>query len=297
MRKTILTITSCFALLLSAQQVTITKNVPLLKGVENSAYYPVLSEDGQKVLFSSENYKGLKLYDIKDNVVERISGADRAGLYPSFSKDGKVYFVTQQKDGMVNYRSVESFDLKTKATNTIISKERNIMRPQPLKNGVAFKSTKGITNTAKGSDIFVYTEGSKIFICKDGVEKSYSPVESVAGYLWESLSPDKTKVMFYAAGKGIVIMDLNGKVLSMPGKYENPSWYDDEYIVAQNATDDGHQYRSSQILLVKADGSFKKELTTPTSMAMNPTASGKANRVIYNTIDGNLYMMELNIVK
>lgn len=297
MRKTILTITSCFALLLSAQQVTITKNVPLLKGVENSAYYPVLSEDGQKVLFSSENYKGLKLYDIKDNVVERISGAERAGLYPSFSKDGKVYFVTQQKDGWVNYRSVESFDLKTKATNTIISKERNVMRPQPLKNGVVFKSTKGITNTAKGKEVFVYTEGSKIYICKNGVEKTYSPVESGAGYLWESVSPDGTKVMFYAAGKGIVIMDLNGKVLSMPGKYENPSWYDNEYIVAQNATDDGHQYSSSQILLIKADGSFKKELTTPTSMAMNPTASGKANRIIYNTIDGKLYMMEINIVK
>lgn len=297
MRKTILTITSCFALLLSAQQVTVTKNVPLLKGVENSAYYPVLSEDGENVLFSSENFKGLKLYDIKDNVVEKISDAERAGLYPSFSKDGKVYFVTQEKDGIKNYRSVESFDIKTKKINTIISKERNIMRPQPVKNGVAFKSTKGITNTANNKDVFVYTEGSEIIVCKNGVEKAYSPVKSQAGYLWESLSPDGTKVMFFAAGKGIVIMDLNGKILSMPGKYEKPVWYDNEYVVAQNATDDGHQYSSSQVVLLKADGSFKKELTTPTSMAMNPTASAQANRIIYNTIDGKLYMMEINIVK
>lgn len=297
MRKTILTITSCFALFLSAQQVTITKNVQLLKGIENAAYYPVISEDGQKVLFSSENYKGLKLYDIKDNIVERISDADRAGLYPSFSEDGKVYFVTQQKEGIRNFRSVVSFDLKTKKSSTIISKQRNIMRPQPLGNGVAFKSAKGITNTAQSNDVFLYTEGSKIFICKNGVEKAYSPVESYAGYIWESLSPDGTKVMFYAAGKGIVITDLNGNVLSMLGRYEKPSWYDNEYIVAQNATDDGHQYRSSQILLIKTDGSYKKELTAPTSMSMNPAASGKSNRVIYNTIDGKLYMMEINIAK
>ena len=67
--------------------------------------------------------------------------------------------------------------------------------------------------------------------------------------------------------------DLAGNVLSMPGKYEMPCWYDNHYLVAQNAKDDGHQFTSSQIMLVKADGSFATNLTSATSMAMQPTSA------------------------
>ena len=60
-------------------------------------------------------------------------------------------------------------------------------------------------------------------------------------------------------------------------------------------TDDGHQFESSKLVLLKADGTFVKDLTKPESMAMNPTASAEASRIVYNTIDGRMFVMEINI--
>ena len=88
-------------------------------------------------------------------------------------------------------------------------------------------------------------------------------------------------------------IDLRGQVLAMLGNYEMPCWYNNEYIVAQNAKDDGHQFTSSQIMLLKADGTWHAELTKPSSMAMQPTSGG--GRIVYTTIDGLLYEMKINI--
>ncbi|MEG0011901.1 MAG: hypothetical protein RR383_03475 [Muribaculaceae bacterium] len=295
MRTTILSIVACCTLTVSAQNVTITKQIPLLKGVENSAYYPVLSADGTQLLYTGEGQKGLSLYDFKDDVSIKITDAEQAGLYHNISKDGKIYFITQEKKDGINFRSVYNYDIRSKKSNVITSGQRNVMAPQPLNGGVVVKTSEGLKKTSKDKSTYVYTENSKVVVGKNGVEKAYSPVESYAGYLWASLSPDETKVMFFAAGKGIVIMTLDGKVLNMLGNYEKPVWYGNQYVVAQNATDDGHQYSSSQIILMKADGSFKKELTTPTSMTMHPTASAEAGRIVYDTIDGHLFLMELTI--
>ena len=62
------------------------------------------------------------------------------------------------------------------------------------------------------------------------------------------------------------------------------------------ATDDGHQYSSSQIVMLKADGSEIQEITRPESMTMFPTASFEAGKIVYNTIDGRLFEMSVNLI-
>lgn len=141
----------------------------------------------------------------------------------------------------------------------------------------------------------VRCDGAKVIITVNGKERSFSPVQCDAGYCWASLSPDGKKVVFLAAGKGLVVMDLNGNILSRPGNYEAPVWYGNNHLVVQNATDDGHQLRSSQILLLTADGTTTQALTKPESMAMTPAASIEAGRVVYSTIDGRLYEMNVNL--
>lgn len=143
----------------------------------------------------------------------------------------------------------------------------------------------------------VRTEGSTLYITVNGKETGYTPVESYAGYLWESLSPDGTKVMFVAAGHGVVITDLQGNILADLGNYEYPVWYGNDNIIVQNATDDGHQYSSSRILLMRADGSEIQPITKPESMTFAPTASFEASKVVYTTIDGRLYQVTVNLNK
>jgi Tol biopolymer transport system component len=62
-----------------------------------------------------------------------------------------------------------------------------------------------------------------------------------------------------------------------------------------NAKHNGYQNISSQILIMNVDGSEKQELTKPESMTMNPTASFEAGKIVYNTIDGRLYQMNISL--
>ena len=159
--------------------------------------------------------------------------------------------------------------------------------------GMAMNGERHSYTTSANRGVSVYTTGSQLVVTIKGKESRYTPVESYAGYLWSSVSPSGDKIAFFAAGTGIIVTDLNGKVLAQLGNYEMPCWYDNDYIVAQNTSDDGYQFTSSQILLLKADGTFRHELTPRTSMTMQPTAGG--GKIAYTTIDGNLTVITLDI--
>lgn len=295
MKKFVLMVAAMAALTAQAQIVEVQSTSQLLKGVDSDMYYPVISSDGSKLLYTTENFVGLKMYDFNDDVTLKISDAERAGLDASFSRDGKsVYYVTQlMKDGK-NIRQAKSYNLAAKKELAISAEGRVVRKPLALKGGVMTAVDGDISATVKNATT-VRTEGSVLYIGINGVEKAYTPVESHAGYLWESLSPDGTKVLFFAAGKGIYVTDLNGSILQFLGNYEAPVWYGDNCVVAMNAKHNGYQHISSQIVMMTIDGEKFQELTKPESMTMNPTASYDAGKVVYNTIDGRLYQMNINL--
>lgn len=294
MKQILLSLTACAALVASAQQVQVVEHVQLMKGTEGPAYYPVLNADGTKLLYSTIRTPGLKLYDFNDNVSMSISNAAGVGQDAFFGGDGNVYYVTAERgDDNLVYRTGHKCDPKSLKSEVVLEPQHGPVVLMKAQRGAALKSQARTFSTGARMGTAVYTDGATVHVTVDGKDRSFSPVESWAGYLWPSLSPDGKRVAFFAAGKGIVVMDINGKVLAMLGNYEMPSWLNNDYIVAQNTKDDGHQFTSSQIMLLKADGSFKHELTKPTSMSMQPTAA--AGKVVYSSIDGNLYMMKIQI--
>ena len=259
-----------------AQEVEVTSRQRLLEGVEGPAYYPVLNSAGDRLLFSTEE-GALKLHDFADGVTTVVTRDYVAGRDACFGRNGKVYFVTQSvgEDHLV-YRTGQCYDASTRKADVVTPTRHGAMRAVPAEQGDA-----------------TWTEGSRVHVTVGGEERVFSPVDSWAGYLWASLSPDGQRVAFFAAGKGIVVIDLRGQVVAMLGNYEMPCWYNNNYIVAQNAKDDGHQFTSSQLLLLKADGTWQTELTKPASMTMQPTCGG--GKIVYTTIDGLLYEMKINI--
>ncbi len=284
------------AISMNAQIAEVSSKVPLLSGVESDMYYPVLSEDGQKLLFTSDNFTGLKMYDYKDNVTVKITDEVRAGFDASFSIDGNsVYYVAQHNINGRNMRQVKSYDILKKSIKAESPVGRYVSRPVALKGGVVAVVDGKSVMTAKNNTLSVRTEGSKLYITRNGIEQAFSPVESYAGYLWASLSPDKTKVLFFAAGKGAYVVDLKGNIIAKLGNYESPVWFGNDCVVAMNAKHNGYQHISSQIVMMKVDGSAFQELTMPESMAMNPTASFDAGKIVYNTIDGRLYQMNITL--
>ena len=281
----------------NAQDVKIVRHEQLLKGIESQCYNPVLSPDGQKVLFTQSDYEGLNVYDIADDVVTPLASDRLAGFSPAFSKDGKsVYFLSQTRENMLVYREMKSVNLDGTGMSTVMGKSRGMLHPVAVDGGVVTVSDNGRKLKAKSNGgTYAYSAGRKIVVVKNGIEKKIAPVPTKYTYIWESLSPDGTKILFYAGGKGAYICDLDGNLVAELGKYTSPAWCGNDYVVAVNATHDGHQYETSQVVLLKADGSYKKELTTPVSMSMHPTASASGDRITYNTIDGRLFLMELKI--
>ena len=75
--------------------------------------------------------------------------------------------------------------------------------------------------------------------------------------------------------------DLKGNIVASLGKYELPAWCGNDYVV----------------LMIKADGSQTIELTKPISMTFNPSASADGSKVVYNTIDGRLFLLNITIEK
>lgn len=294
MKRTLLLLMGLGALLASSQQVKVTSRTSPLKGVE-AAFYPILNSGGDKLLYSDVDAHGLKMLDLANNKVTTISELNGAGIDAKWSRDGKVYYITSEvnaKDRLV-YRTGRRYDLARNASEIVLESQHGAMHLETGTAGMAMNGEKHSYTTSANRGVSVYTTGSQLVVTINGKESRYTPVESYAGYLWSSVSPSGDKIAFFAAGTGIIVTDLNGKVLAQLGNYEMPCWYDNDYIVAQNTSDDGYQFTSSQILLLKADGTFRHELTPRTSMTMQPTAGG--GKIAYTTIDGNLTVITLDI--
>lgn len=275
------------------QQVEVTSLKRLLENREAPAYYPVLNQTGDRLVYQTDD-AGMKVYDLSTDQRSTITVDKVAGNDVCWGGDGKVYFVSANKgEGNLIYRTGCSYDMMTGQTARLTEPQHGAMRAVPATRGAALRSPG--QNYKSSGDIgdAAWTEGSRVHVMVGGEERVFSPVDSWAGYLWASLSPDGKRVAFFAAGKGIVVIDLRGQMLAMLGNYEMPRWYNNDYLVAQNAKDDGHQFTSSQILLLKADGTFKTELTKPESMTMQPTCGG--SKIVFTTIDGLLYQMEIRI--
>ena len=276
----------------AAQQVTITRQRDL--GV--TGFYPVLNASADRVLFTDLNADGLSALTLATGDVTRITDAPGAGISPAWDASGNVYFMSQTVgDDRMIYRAGNRYDAATARTTQVLAPQRGAVRPLSSATGnVAIRGTKSYRSTASTATT-VYTDQSTLVINDANGERRLSPVESFAGYLWASLSPDGTRIAFVAAETGVYVIDLEGNILSRLGRYEMPSWLDDDHLVGQHATDDGYQFTSSQLMLLAADGSFSRELTAPASMTMQPCAA--RGQIVYTTIDGHLRLMSIEISK
>ena len=211
-----------------------------------------------------------------------LKGIETDLYHPVLSQDGSHVLFSN-----ADYTNLRSYDFESGVVEKVKTDSRSAFNAH-------FDANNKVSLNPQAA---VRTEGTTLYITKNGVEKGYHPVDCYAGYLWESVSPDGTKVMFVAAGKGIFITDLEGNIIANPGKYEAPVWFGNDYILVQNTTDDGHQFNSSQIILMKADGSESQAITTPESMTFSPTASFSAGKVVYTTVDGRLYQVNVKLNK
>ena len=253
--------------------------------IEKRAFYPVLNDKGDLLLFTDANYTGLRLVDLSTEKITRISESEGAGFEPVFEVNtGNVIhretrFVDRRK-----FQSVVRYNPASRQRTELVSPTRNLKATLP---------STARTGNKNVPELRVYSNAQSVIVNTNGVEKVLHPFpeSEVSGYIWASLSPDKKKILFYAAGKGTCIADLNGNVISYLGNIQAPRWYTDSLVVGMDARNNEYNYTSSRIQLISADGKTKQYLTGEGEMAMYPTASGQAGEIAYNTYNGDIHLL------
>ena len=136
-------------------------------------------------------------------------------------------------------------------------------------------------------DLNLYRNGEKIVL------KPHGDVN----YIWSSLSPNQQMILFNTK-HGTAICDLNGKeIINLGQDFDAPVWYGNDYVVGMDDNHDGYYNIESSIMIASVDGSLVQRLTDPTGFGMYPNVDAKSGRIVYNTEDGDIRMLQLNLTE
>lgn len=285
---------------LSAQTITVSNRYEM--SGNSKGFYPTFNISGDKLLFSSDSYNGLSMYDLNTKAVKVINNDPGAGYEPLFdAQDTKVFYRKTTFDNGRRMDAVESFELSSNKKTQMLSPQRDLKQARNFHNGFIvtanrklLKSTFG--QTTKALPVYVTTQDLKIYLYKDAKFQILNPLnEPESRYLWVSLSPSGKLILFTAAGKGTYVCDLSGKIVAVIGSLNAPVWYDDNYVVGMQDKDDGHVTTASKIIIMSINGKSKAQISLSNEIAMYPTASAKSSKIAYNTIDGKIQIVEIGI--
>ena len=136
-------------------------------------------------------------------------------------------------------------------------------------------------------DLNLYRNGERIVL------KPHGDVN----YIWVSLSPDQTMILFNTK-KGTAICDLNGnEMINLGQDFDAPVWYGNDYVVGMDDNHDGYFITESSIMIASVDGSMVERLSAPEGMGMYPNVDAKLGRIVYNTDNGDIRLMQINLTE
>ena len=150
---------------------------------------------------------------------------------------------------------------------------------------------------ATGDELRVDNKDLTLNLYRNGVKTVLTPHGDDVNYVWASLSPNKKYILFNTM-HGTAICDLNGReIINFGQGLDAPVWYGNDYIVGMNDTSDSHQYTASSIVIASVDGKVRQTLTDPAEFGMYPAVDAKSGRIAYNTLDGDIHMLQLNLTE
>ena len=114
-------------------------------------------------------------------------------------------------------------------------------------------------------------------------------------YIWASISPDGTRILYHVSSEGTYVCDLEGEnVQFVAFDCLAPQWYDDNTIVGMKTRDDDLTIASSAIVAYTLDGA-RQQLTSDNDVLLYPFCSSQARRIV--CARGNGEMVVLNVSK
>ena len=280
-------------------QIKVTRSDKLALPRAHSWSHPQFSPTGASVYFTDVDGNGIWEYALKSRITKQITADAKSGLAYSISSDGKslVYRRTQQDKSRTGRKQDIVLTNLTKRSTSVLASGSDVSIPTFSNNTPVYSlrsQTVGLHKTTGTSEATVLgIENMKIVLSVNGNKVVLDPLGN-GSYIWPVLSPDKRQLVAYEMGKGAFVCDLAGKVESMLGRRDAPSWTrTGKWIVYMADKDDGHKLLSSDLCAVSPDGKTVVQLTsTPSVIALDPHCSPTENKIICSTSDGGIVIHE-----
>ena len=277
MKKILLLAVALVSIMASAQVLNV-ESVEKLNIPQNAdSKIAGISPDGSYVLITSQSNEGLAKFDLATGKVSTITTAVGAGYNVEISADSKEVTyreVTYTKDKS-RLTSLVRQDLATTKKSTLVKSTRE-MHQARVRRAIA-----PIVSIQNGE--LVLTVGT--------MTKVLSPNGQGLSYLWPSVSPDGSKIVYYVSGS-VWVCNVNGTNPQRIGKFRAPQWYNNNVVVGMNDQDNGHYVTSSEIVAYTLDGA-KQVLTNNTIMAMYPYVSADGSKIVCSTPVGEAYLINI----
>lgn len=266
------------------------------------AYHPVLSENGEKLLYTSDNYRGLHVLDMGSMNASEVSDSEGAGYSPVINRDGsKIYYRNMQLDGRLRKKNVMMFDSSKGGSVELLPMGRSDVKLMQTAGEIAVLNGEKVISVDEGNketSTYAYSMHDKIIVQTGKELKELTPLAEGSRYLWVSLSPDHEKILFVEPFEGLFVCGLDGSnVKKIADDGESPSWYGDNIVIFTKSQDDGYHVTASQIMAVDINSGEESQLTTPESMAEDASGSITSGKIVYSDTNGTLRLMEISIVE
>ena len=297
MRKILFAMALGFSMSLMGQVLNVTSieqvNLP------DKAVVAAISPQGDYLLLTSATNQGLTKLDLNTSQSQVLSTAPSSGHNVRISPDGQtvVFRESSFNDKHLRLSSLKSINLGTGASQVLVKPTRDLQgyAVDATSVGAVNKgkySNKAIAGTKAQKLPVLSINKGKLMITINGKTRNLSPNGDQYSYMWASLSPDGSKVLYYQAAHGTYVCDLDGSNVRKVGKMRAPVWYDNNTVIGMMDLDDGEYIYASTIVAATLDGKVQT-LTGDNVIAMYPHAT--AGKIAFSTPSGEAYI--INVTK
>lgn len=272
-------------------------NVP---STENTITQAVaISPQGDYLLLSTDTKHGLVKWDMADGKATALTRESGTGSDVHISPDGQqvVYSEVSYKDNR-RQQAVKSIDLTNGKKQTLVKPTRHLQGfAVENKTAVTMNNGKMKKHALKGGDAtltrpVLTRHHLKLYITRDGVTTLFAPNGADERYIWASLSPDGSRVLYYVSERGAFVSNVDGSNVIAMGDITAPKWWDDNTIVGMDEQDDEYTITSSRIVARTLDGK-QQVLTGDDVIATYPLPSQQAGKIAFSTPDGSIYLISV----
>ena len=257
-------------------EVTSTEKVNLPEGVV--ADIATLSPTGNYMLLSDQKKQGLQKFDFRTGEIKSVTKAPGSSYNAKISDDGNTVVFRENHFGKDRLKrtALKSVNLTTGEVKTLVQPTRKMKAVQ--------------TSTRPEVSI----QYGQLMITRNGKTEILSPNgQSGQSYLWPSVSPDGTKVVYYLATKGAYTCNIDGSNVQYLGTIRAPKWYNNDIVVGMHDTDNGEFVTASEIVAASADGKTKQVLSGNETIAMYPSATADGSKIVFTTSTGEAYIINV----